>query len=148
MNAIEAYWEKFLKETGRPDQAYTYWHFELTEKLANQLAEFVVRGQKKATASSLYSFEYGDDPMPQVGDLSVITNWIGEPQCIIETTSIQVIPFQDITFELASLEGEDEHLESWREGHIRYYEKICKSLGKEFTWEMPVVFEQFKVIYM
>jgi uncharacterized protein YhfF len=147
VNSIEHYWETFLNETNRPNQNYTAWHFELTELLANKLAALVVEGKKKATASSLFMFEGGVEPMPQVGDLSVITDWNGEPQCVIETTSIQIIPFKDITFELASLEGEDDHLESWREGHIRYYTKVCESVGKEFTWEMPVEFEQFKVVY-
>lgn len=147
MNQIESYWSKFLEETSTPDQSYTYWHFELTEKLANELANLVLLGKKRATASSLYSYEFGEEPMPKEGDLSVITNWAGEPQCVIKTTSVHVIPFKDITFELAVLEGEDDHLESWRDGHIRYFQQVCKQFNKEFTWDMPVVFEQFKVIY-
>lgn len=147
MNQIESYWAKFLEETNTPDQNYTYWHFELTEKLANELADLVLQGKKQATASSMYSYESGEEPMPKVGDLSIITNWDGEPLCVIETTSVQIIPFQDVTFEIARLEGEDENLESWREGHIRYYQQICNQLNKEFTWDMPVVFEQFKLIY-
>ncbi|MBS4198552.1 ASCH domain-containing protein [Bacillus sp. FJAT-49732] len=145
MNLIETYWEKFLEETNTPNQPYTSWHFELNEKLANELLELVLEGKKKATAPSIYDFE--NEPLPEVGDYSVITNWSGEPKCIIQTTSVQILPFKDVTFELARLEGEDENLESWREGHIRYYTQVCKATNQEFTWEMPVVFEQFELVY-
>ena len=52
---IEEFWSKFLQETNR-EQNTKYidcFHFELTEKLANELLELVLIGQKKATASSL-----------------------------------------------------------------------------------------------
>ncbi|MBS4218090.1 ASCH domain-containing protein [Bacillus sp. FJAT-49711] len=145
MNQIEVYWAKFLKETKTPNQPYTSWHFELNERLANELLELVLQGKKRATTSSIYDFE--QEPLPTAGDYSVITNWSGEPKCIIQTTSIQIIPFKDVTFELARLEGEDDNLESWREGHIRYYKQVCEAANQKFTWDMPVVFEQFKVVY-
>lgn len=145
MNQIEAYWANFLEETKIPNQSYTSWHFELNEKLANELLELVLEGKKRATAPSIFDFVH--EPMPKVGDYSIITNWSGEPKCIIQTTSVQILPFKDVTFDLAKLEGEDDHLDSWREGHIRYYTQVCKEANEEFTWDMPVVFEQFKVVY-
>ncbi|WP_240675810.1 ASCH domain-containing protein [Ammoniphilus sp. CFH 90114] len=47
------------------------------------------------------------------------------------------------------MEGEgDLSLDYWRRVHVIYYKKICEQLEKEFTEELPVVFEQFEVVYV
>lgn len=146
---VEAFWQEFLERSGR-DSSTTYFdcfHFELTEKLANQLLDLVLSGQKQATASSLRAFEVQGSRIPQVGDLNIVTDWAGTPRCVIETTAVTIIPFKDMTYEICKREGEDDSLESWRQGHIRFYMGEGKELGYEFSEEMPVVFEDFKVVF-
>lgn len=146
---VDAFWDAFLKETGR-SQSTKYldvFHFELTEKWANELLRLVLIGQKKATASSLWSYEIEGERLPEVGDLSIVTDWEGVPKCVIETTAVTVIPFVDITYDICKREGEDDNLESWREGHIRFFKAEGKELGYEFRDDMPVVFEDFKVVF-
>lgn len=146
---IEEFWSKFLQETNR-EQNTKYidcFHFELTEKLANELLELVLIGQKKATASSLLAYELNGERVPRIGDLSIVTDWNNDPKCVIETTNITIIPFKDITYEICKREGEDDNLESWRQGHIRFFMSEASELGYTFTEDMPVVFEDFKVIY-
>jgi uncharacterized protein YhfF len=58
-----------------------------------------------------------------------------------------VYKFEDITFGICQREGEDECLETWREGHRRYFKEDGKNLGYEFSEDMPVVFEDFEVVY-
>lgn len=65
----------------------------------------------------------------------------------METKNITIIPFKDITYDICSREGEDDSLESWREGHIRFFSNEGKEIGYEFTEDMLVVFEDFEVIY-
>ncbi len=145
----EMYWDKFIKETKR-DASIRYidcFHFELTEGLANELLELVLQGIKNATSSSLIAYEVTGERIPQAGDLSIVTNWRGEPKCIIETTSITIIPFEDITYDLCKREGEDDDLESWQKGHTTFFKNEGIQLGYEFSIDMPVVFEDFKVIY-
>lgn len=45
------------------------------------------------------------------------------------------------------LEGEDDTLESWRAGHIRFFKEEGNELGYEFSNDMPVVFEDFEIVY-
>lgn len=145
----DEFWNHFLKETGKSANT-TYlesFHFEMTEKLANELLNLVLIGQKKATASSQQYYERQDERIPQPGDYSIVTDWAGEPKCIIETKKVIIQPFQDITFELCSLEGEDDSLESWRAGHRAFFMAEGKELGYNFTEDMPVVFEVFEVVY-
>lgn len=122
------------------------WHFELTERAANHLLGLVLLGQKKATASSLWSYEMQGTPVPKIGDRSVITYWNGTPGCIIETVNVRIIPYCDITYDIAKLEGEDDTLESWQQSHQHFFTEEGKELGYTFEETMPVVFEEFKLV--
>ncbi len=149
MNDIDAFWQRFLKTTGRePNTTYIdVFHFELSEKLANELLALVLQGQKRATASSLYAFEKEGEPLPKPGDLSIVTDWEGTPRCVIETTAVTVLPFHEMTYDICKREGEDDTLESWQRGHRRFYEEEGKQLGYTFSESMPIVFEDIKVVY-
>ncbi len=52
-----------------------------------------------------------------------------------------------MTFELARLEGEDENLDPWREGHRRFFAAEGRELGYRFSETMPVAFETFRAVY-
>ena len=149
MNKIDLFWSRFLEEKGYDDSKkyLEAFHFELTEDLANELLSLVLEGKKKATSSSFKSYEKEGSNLPKIGDLSIVTDWDGNPRCIIETKNITIIPFKDITYDICSREGEDDSLESWREGHIRFFSNEGKEIGYEFTEDMLVVFEDFEVIY-
>lgn len=69
------------------------------------------------------------------------------PKGVIETTNVRILPFKDITYDICRLEGEDDSLESWRRGHISFFKEEGKELGYKFSEEMPVVFEEFEVVY-
>lgn len=146
---VEEFWTDFLRETGRaPDRRYLEsFHFDLNEKSANELLELVLSGKKRATASSLLAYEKEQSKVPTVGDLSIVTDWCGSPRCVIETTAVTVYRFGDITFDICKREGEDACLDSWREGHARYFTEDGRELGYEFSEDMPVVFEDFEVVY-
>ena len=146
---INTFWENFLLKTNR-DKDIKYidsFHFELTERWANELLRLVLIGQKQATSSSLLAYQIGGDRIPQVGDLSIVTDWEVIPKCVIETTNVMIIPFKEITFDICKLEGEDDNLESWREGHINFFSREGKELGYTFTEDMPVIFENFKMVF-
>ncbi|HEX3023160.1 MAG TPA: ASCH domain-containing protein [Lachnospiraceae bacterium] len=146
---INEFWQEFIQYTGidKDTKYLESFHFELTEKLANELLHLVLIGQKKATASSLPGYEIEGNRIPQAGDYSIVTDWEGNPRCVIRTTNVRIIPFRDITYDICKLEGEDDTLESWRKGHINFFEADGKELGYTFSEDMPVVFEEFEVVY-
>lgn len=122
------------------------WHFELTEGAANYLLGLVLEGKKRATASSLWGYELEGEPLPKVGEMSVITYWDGTPGCVIRTTNVRIIPYHDMTFDIAKLEGEDDTLESWQKNHEAFFIEEGKELGYTFSEDMPVIFEEFEVV--
>ena len=87
---VDEFWQNFItdfnivKSTKYVDSFY----FDLTEEWANKLLELVMSGKKKATASSLHHFELTGNRLPQVGDYSIVTDWDGNPHCVIKTTAV------------------------------------------------------------
>lgn len=146
---VAAFWRDFLRETGRPpDTAWLdVFHFDLTQRVADELLALVLEGKKRATASSLLAYEREGIAPPRVGDLSIVTDFAGNPRCVIETRAVTVLPFRDMTYDICKREGEDDCLESWQRGHERYFTDDGRQLGYAFSWDMPVLFEDFEVVY-
>lgn len=146
---IDTFWRNFLEETGLDanTQYLECFHFDLNERSANELLALVLAGRKRATASSLLAFAAEGCEMPSPGSLSIVTDWDGNPRCVIKTTAVTVLPFREVTFALCSREGEDDSLESWQRGHRRFFTEDGKALGYSFNEDMPVVFEDFEVVY-
>lgn len=122
-------------------------HFELSEKLANELLDLVLQGKKRATASSVEAYKDSSESMPEIGDYSIITDWDNNPRCVIKTTNVQLIPFKEMSYDICKREGEDDTLKSWQDGHRRFYVEEGKKLGYTFDTDMLVVFEDFEVVY-
>jgi len=148
-NEIDAFFTRFIeKENLDSDTTYfESFHFELSEKLANELLDLVLQGKKRATASSKESFVKTGSKIPKIGDYSIVTDWYNIPKCVIKTTNVQLIPFKDITYDICKREGEDDTLQSWQRGHKRFYSEEGKQLGYTFDENMIVVFEDFEVVY-
>ena len=143
------YWKAFLKETGRDEAAQPYecFAFNNHEEGSNRLLQLVLSGQKKATSSGATGLRLMGMRLPEKGDLSLVTDWAGNPRCVIETESVAILPFQEMTFERAKLEGEDDCIESWRENHREFFTREGEALGYAFREDMDVAFETFKVVY-
>lgn len=136
----------------RPDlaaegSAYSAWHFCDNESDANELVDLVLAGTKRATAGLLWSYEAEREPLPVVGDLSIVTDWEGRARCVIRTTSVEVVPFEAVTPEFAAIEGEgDGSLDYWREAHAAAFTRELVGAGQTFEPSMPVVCERFEVV--
>lgn len=145
-------WKDYLFSLGEDekntDKTYSAWHFCDNEQDADELAELVLEGTKKATASLFATYEFENEAPPKQGDHSIIINWKGEAKCIIKTTNIEVVPFKDVTEEFAKTEGEgDKSLKYWKNCHWDYFSRESRLIGKEFDENMLVVCEKFEVVY-
>jgi len=115
-------------------------------ELASDLLALILAGTKTATASALW--EYGPkDPIPAAGELSIILDGVGKPRAVIRTTSVEIVPFDQVSAEHAYLEGEgDRTLESWRRDHEAFWRRTLPA-DREFDQQMPIVCETFEVLY-
>lgn len=112
------------------------------------LAALVLAGIKTATASAypLYSLE--GEPLPEAGEYSVILNSRDEAVCVILTDRVTVVPYRDVGAEHARREGEgDRSLAYWRQVHEAFFREEMAAAGSAFTEDMPVVCEEFHVVW-
>ena len=143
-------WNAFAASGGGVDERrfYESFCFGDREDLANSLAELVLRGAKRATAGSVWSFEAEGKRLPEPGDVSIITNWSGGALCVIETETVDIVPFRDVSAEFAAAEGEgDGSLSFWQAAHREYFTRECARAGREFSEDMLVACERFKGVY-
>lgn len=150
--SVKEIWGNYLISIGddiiNTNKKYTSWYFCDNEESANNLAELVRQGIKRATTGLYYFYEVEGETLPKAGDLSIIINWQGIAQCIIETKEVNLLPFKEVTKEYAKIEGEgDKSLRYWREGHINAFNRELKEHKKEFREDMLVVCEEFETVY-
>ena len=80
--------------------------------------------------------------LPNLGEISIITNWTGKPICIIKTVDVKIVPFLEVTREHAFREGEgDRSLTYWRKVHWEVFSRECTKIGKKPQKDMPLVCE-------
>lgn len=108
----------------------------------------MLAGTKRATASLVLTHEHDGKKPPRVGSLSIMTDWHGAVLGIIETLSIEAVPFEEVTAEFAAIEGEgDKSLRYWREEHWAYFKGECERIGREPSLRMPVYCERFELVF-
>lgn len=126
------------------------WHFGEDEETANETVAQILDG-RRCMVSSIYHMlpEEAGLPLeqqtgyPKVGDLNVVTDWAGDPKCIIQTTSICVMEYGSVPFEMARLEQGDETLEDWQ---ISRGEVFQEELGEFLNSQTELFIEIFKVV--
>ena len=115
---------------------------------ADGLAALVRGGIKTATCSAYDLYEAEGEDLPQAGDTSVILDSRDEAVCIIRTTRVYIVPFDEVSAEHAFREGEgDRSLEYWRKVHEAFFKEELTSAGLEFSGNSRVVCEEFEVVY-
>ena len=138
-------WNRFIQENNLPDCEYEAWAFGSD---ADLLADLVMSGTKTATASAYPLYELEKEPLPQAGEYSVILNSEENAVCVIQTTKVAVVPFNEVTAEHAYKEGEgDRSLDYWRKVHESFFTECLREAGLEFKPDMKVVCEEFVVVY-
>ena len=128
-----------------PEHRPEAWAFGATPEHADGLLRLVLDGVKTGTASTLRDYEADGDPLPEVGELSIILDGSGAPRAVLETTEVTTVPFDQVTAEHAHAEGEgDRTLAAWRQIHERFW---TEHSADGFAADMLVVCERFRLIH-
>ena len=149
---VESYWRSYLEslpaDSPVRDEQYVAEGWGDSPEMADELGALIADGTKTATCSALWEYEAEDEPLPQVGLKSVVLDGKGDPLCIVETTEVEVRPYEEVDAGFAYEEGEgDRSLEYWREAHWGFFFRTLPNIGKETTTDMPLVCERFRVVY-
>lgn len=136
--------EELWKESGLIGE-YSAWSFGDD---ADQLAELVKDGTKTATCSLFCFYELEEEPLPEVGEYSVILDSNEEAVCIIQTTKVYITTFDEVGEEHAFKEGEgDRTLAHWKKVHHDFFTEELETIGKTLDGKTKLVCEEFKVVY-
>lgn len=146
----EVMWQDFCRRQGlATDTPYEAFSFGGPgSAIADPLAQLVMAGKKTATCSAKLLYEVEDEPLPEVGSYSVILDSRNQAQCVIQTTGVVTIPYEEVTEAWARKEGEgDLSLEYWRQAHWSFFEAEFRLVGQVFTPDQELVFEEFQLVY-
>ena len=149
---VESYWRSYLEslpaDSPVRDEQYAAEGWGDSPEMADELGALIADGTKTATCSALWEYEAEDEPLPQVGLKSIVLDGKGDPLCIVETTEVEVRPYEEVDAGFAYEEGEgDRSLEYWREAQWRFFSRTLPNIGKEPTTDMPLVCERVRVVY-
>ena len=144
--ALQQFWaEARTARPELPEHRPEAWAFGATPEHADGLLRLVLDGVKTGTASALRDYEADGDPLPEVGELSIILDGSGAPRAVLETTEVTTVPFDQVTAEHAHAEGEgDRTLAAWRQIHERFW---TEHSADGFAADMLVVCERFRLIH-
>ena len=158
MSNIHAFLDRFIASNSNKDLRHDdilIDTFGDSPDMADQLLELVRSGTKTATCSSLIEWQDAFEKPLVPGTLTAILDGEDIPRCVVETTHVDQITFQEVTADFARAEGEhgpddltdDQVLQHWRDGHWAYYQRKLSSLGHTPSMDMVVLCERFKVVY-
>ena len=150
--SIVAYWKKFLStlpsDSPYISKSYIAEGWGDSPEMADELGALITQGVKTATCSALWEWESEGNPIPEEGYITIALDGRGEPLCVVETVEISFHKYNEVDANFAREEGEgDLSLNYWREAHRNYCSRVLLKIGKEFSEEMPLVCERFRVIY-
>jgi uncharacterized protein YhfF len=151
---IKKFWFKFCDSLSKKEkdrcfkQKVNAWSFGDSATMADDLLAYVLTGEKTATSGMLKDYEIDGDPLPVIGDRSIILNGKGIPVCVVEITNVLIQAYNEVDETFALAEGEGfKSLKDWKEVHWNFFTRRCKKLGIPLTETVPLVCEEFKVIY-
>lgn len=123
-------------------------HFCADEANANECARLIRAGIKTASCSLLAGYEVEQQPLPAVGQLTLVLDWAQQPVCIIKLTEVSLCSFDQVPASFAAEEGEgDRSYAWWRTAHLAFFEAEARALGIEFSGQSVLVLERFEKVY-
>ncbi len=123
-------------------------HFCNNEQDADDCAERVKKGIKRATSLSLLGLQHRKEPIPKIGDFLIVTNWAGQAQCIVRTTKVILKPFFAIDSNYAQREGMgDKSLAHWKKIHWEFFTQELEALERVPRESMIIVCQEFEMVF-
>ena len=112
---------------------------------ADEGAALILSGVKTLASSPFW--DYPDGKIPFVGALSVLLNGARRARAIVETTRVEIMPFEAISESMAQAYGEGERTADWwRREMGAFYRASAARHGAAFTDDTLLIWEWFAVV--
>lgn len=149
MTSLE-FWKDYLKSVNKKEDEALYSGelvFEDSGFTGQTQLSLVLSGAKTAVFTPLEAVEINRERPPVPGEVYIVLDSQDEPRCIIELTDVNILPFNEIPWDLAKLDGENENLEDWRSKMRELIQDEGDICGFQLRENMKIVAEIFRVIY-
>ena len=146
---VETYWRQCIAEVEELDsgRGYRIKCFGRSADLASLLLSLVASGQKTGTFSLLEEFS-DENPLPEVGEQVIVTDFEGRPGCLYRIEEVETVPYREIGDRHVACEGPQlRDVGLWRDVHWPYWTEYLSDRGKEMSMEVPVVFQRFTTLH-
>ena len=144
----DAFWQAFRRYAGLDHDNYVVGSFGDSPEMATELADLVIAGIKRATASLARDYCEGREPTPTPGDFVMMLDGEGRPRFIWRTTEVMIKPLSEVDEAFAWEEGEgDRTRDGWVAAHRRYFARQASREGFDFDDDILTVFERFEVVW-
>jgi uncharacterized protein YhfF len=115
--------------------------------LSEELLALIRAGRKRAGTGLLWAYNADRQALPKIGDIEIVIDHEGEPAFVTRITSVEIVPYAEVTAEYAAVEGEgDGSLAYWRKAHWAFFSRECRRIGREPAESMPVICSIFEVL--
>lgn len=139
--AAQTYWDEYWKDEEKPATVSS----GMFGDTPDELARLVISGEKTATCSGYAFYGLENVPLPTADDYFIILNQAEQPVAIIKTVEVMIVPMNKVTEEFAIAEGDGSY-ENWKSIHEKYFTSELEKVGLEFSEDMLLVYERFKLI--
>jgi uncharacterized protein YhfF len=144
----DALWQAFRRYAGLDHDNYFVGSFGDSPEMATKLADLVIAGIKRATASLARDYGEGGEPTPRPGDFVIMLDGEGCPRFIWRTTEATIKRLSEVDEAFAWDEGEgDRTREWWLDAHRRYFARQATRERFEIDDAILTVFERFEVVW-
>jgi uncharacterized protein YhfF len=144
----DAFWHDFVFHSGIDADDYAVCSFGDSPAMATELADLVIVGTKRATASLARDYADGREPLPKVGDHVVVVDGDGAPCCIWRTVEIVVQPLIAVDEGFAWDEGEGDRTRAWwLDAHREYFKRQAAREGFTMHDRIETVFVRFEIVW-
>ena len=143
------FWQAFLEETGTPENTYmdrcTY--FGNSEEASIEVLEQLLRGEKTALSHCVSQYIVKKQRMPRLGDYIMVTDFYGNPCCILKTVGVTIEPLPQLPEELILRETPGITPAAWLAEKQAEFAERAKKGGFHYHPELPVLMETVEVVY-
>ncbi len=123
--------------------------FGLDAETMDSCARDIVNGKKRATTGLHAAYLFDNEPLPRVGDHTLVRDSNDRDIAIIEVTKVEIRLYGEVDKAFAAIEGAgDKSLAYWQQVHWDYLGKECARVGIPLNENIQVVLEYFKVVKM
>ena len=139
--AAQTYWDEYWSGEEKPILVTS----GMFGDTPNELAQLVIDGVKTATCSGYVFYGLENRSLPTTVDYFIILNNEEQPVAIIKTVEVSLVPMDEVSEEFAIAEGDGSY-ENWKSIHERFFKSELQKIGLEFSKDMLLVCERFKLI--